>query len=146
MSKHVLLAQRFSFFYLQLVSSAGFLSLPSFVLKGQETIIDQIYRKIDADPWHFIWNYIARYIIDSISKICFFCFFKYAYRQISDSSRPFVRNKIVDCSDVVGTSPVGAAQSTFSFSTWHQALIDCSKTTTIRDVNHIKYVFWCGLY
>ena len=40
-----------------------------------------------------------------------------AYRQTSNTSRIFVGNKIVDHSDAVGASPVGAATSTSSFST-----------------------------
>ena len=39
------------------------------------------------------------------------------YRQVSNIRRPLVGNKIVDHSDVVGASPVGAAPTTSSFST-----------------------------
>ena len=39
------------------------------------------------------------------------------YRKTSNISRTFVGNKIVDNSDVVGASPVGAAPTTSSFST-----------------------------
>ena len=40
------------------------------------------------------------------------------YRQVSNISRTFVGNKIVDHSDAVGASPVGAAPpTTSSFST-----------------------------
>ena len=39
------------------------------------------------------------------------------YRKTSGISRAFVGNKIVDNSDVVGASPVGAAPTTSSFST-----------------------------
>ena len=39
------------------------------------------------------------------------------YRQISNISHALVGNKIVDYSDVVGASPVGAAPTTSSFST-----------------------------
>ena len=39
------------------------------------------------------------------------------YRKTSHISRTFVGNKIVDNSDVVGASPVGAAPTTSSFST-----------------------------
>ena len=39
------------------------------------------------------------------------------YRQVSYIRRTLVGNKIVDHSDVVGTSPVGAAPTTSSFST-----------------------------
>ena len=40
-----------------------------------------------------------------------------AYRQVSNISRTLVGNKIVDNSDVVGASPVGAAPTTSSLST-----------------------------
>ena len=39
------------------------------------------------------------------------------YRQVSNISRTLVGNKIVDHSDVVGASPVGAAPTTSSSST-----------------------------
>ena len=39
------------------------------------------------------------------------------YRQVSNISRTLVGNKIIDHSDVVGASPVGAAPTTSSFST-----------------------------
>ena len=41
----------------------------------------------------------------------------YTYRQVSNISPTPVGNKIVDHSDVVGASPVGAAPTTSSFST-----------------------------
>ena len=42
------------------------------------------------------------------------------YRQIFNIRRTLVGNKIVDHSDVVGASPVGAAPTTSSFSSWLQ--------------------------
>ena len=42
---------------------------------------------------------------------------KWQYRQVSNISRTLVSNRIVDHSDVVGASPVGAAPTTSSFST-----------------------------
>ena len=39
------------------------------------------------------------------------------YRQVSNISGTLVGNNIVDHSDVVGASPVGAAPTTSSFST-----------------------------
>ena len=39
------------------------------------------------------------------------------YRQTSNISHTCVGNKIVDHSDVVGASPIGAAPTTSSFST-----------------------------
>ena len=41
----------------------------------------------------------------------------FTYRQVSNIRRTLVGNQIVDHSDVVGTSPVGAAPTTASFST-----------------------------
>ena len=43
------------------------------------------------------------------------------YRKISNIRRTLVGNKIVDHSDVVGASPVGAAPTTSSFSNWYLA-------------------------
>ena len=43
--------------------------------------------------------------------------FNYSYRKVSNINHTFVGNKIVDRSDVVGASPVGAAPTTSSFST-----------------------------
>ena len=42
---------------------------------------------------------------------------EYNYRQVSSIRRTLVGNKIVDNSDVVGASPVGAAPTTSSLST-----------------------------
>ena len=42
---------------------------------------------------------------------------KKSYRKVSNTRRTPVGNKIVDHSDVVGASPVGAAPTTSSFST-----------------------------
>ena len=42
---------------------------------------------------------------------------KAIYRQVSNIRRTLEGNKIVDHSDVVGASPVGAAPTTSSFST-----------------------------
>ena len=52
----------------------------------------------------------------------------WTYHQTSNKSRTSVSNKIVDHSDVVGASPVGAAPTTSSLSTWHLALMDKAKT------------------
>ena len=42
---------------------------------------------------------------------------KIEYRQVSNISRTLVGNRIIDHSDVVGASPVGAAPTTSSLST-----------------------------
>ena len=41
----------------------------------------------------------------------------YTYRKVSNIRRTLVGNEIVDHSDVIGASPVGAAPTTSSFST-----------------------------
>ena len=41
---------------------------------------------------------------------------QYTYRQVSNIRRTLIGNKIIDHSDVVGASPVGAAPTTSSFS------------------------------
>ena len=58
---------------------------------------------------------------------------QWIYRQTSNTSRTLVGNKIVDHSDLVGTSPVGTAPTTSSFSTEHLASTDWAKTTATRD-------------
>ena len=51
----------------------------------------------------------------------------YIYSQVSDLRRTLVGNKIVDHSDVVRASPVGAAPTTSSFSTWTPGFIGLGK-------------------
>ena len=52
----------------------------------------------------------------------------FTYRKTSNISRTSVFNEIVDSSDVVGASPVGAAPTTSSFSSEHLASMDWTKT------------------
>ena len=55
---------------------------------------------------------------DSFSSTSYQCVYKSKeYRQVSNIRRTLVGNKIVDNSDVVGASPVGAAPTTSSLST-----------------------------
>ena len=68
------------------------------------------------------------------------------YRQVSNIRRTLVGNTIVDHSDVVGESPVGAAPTTSSFSTSHLASLDCAKTIARRDEKHLSLGIWCILY
>ena len=55
--------------------------------------------------------------------------FQVMYRQVSDISGTLVGNQIIDHSNVVGASPVGAAPTTSSFSTKQLASLDWTKTT-----------------
>ena len=56
------------------------------------------------------WTVVSYAVVDVESKDIY-------YRQVSNIRRSLVGNKIVDHSDVVGASPVGAAPTTSSFST-----------------------------
>ena len=53
----------------------------------------------------------------SVSYIVSYVIYIYIYRQVSNIRRTLVGNKIVDNSDVVGASPVGAAPTSSSLST-----------------------------
>ena len=66
-----------------------------------------------------------------------------SYCQTSDIRRTWVGNKIVDHSDVVGASPVGAAPTTSSWSTWHLASMGWPKATARREDNHLSFWIWC---
>ena len=57
----------------------------------------------------------------------------YIFRKVSNMRFTLVGNKIVDHSDVLGASLVGAAPTTSSFSTQHVASMDWAKTTARRD-------------
>ena len=68
------------------------------------------------------------------------------YRETSNIRCTLVGNKIVDHSDVVGASPVGAAPTTSSFSTWHLASGDSAKTAAWQYENLSSVWDWCDLY
>ena len=68
------------------------------------------------------------------------------YHQTSKERHTLVDNKIVDHSDVVGASPVGAAPTTSSFWTQHLASMDWAKITARRGKKHLNFGFGCDLY
>ena len=68
------------------------------------------------------------------------------YRKTSNISRTLVGNKVVDNSDVVGASPVGAAPTTSSFSIQHLASMDWVKTNARGYKKHLNFGIWCDLY
>ena len=78
-------------------------------LLSVDDIRKMLLASINLTPAFF--NYVQRYFYftDNLSKS--------TYRQVSNIRRNLVGNKIVDHSDVVGASPVGAAPTTSSFST-----------------------------
>ena len=75
-----------------------------------------------------------------------YCGSNFIYRKVSNISHTLVGTKIVDQSDVVGASPVGATPNTSSFSTYHLALRDWTKTTARRDEKHLCLGIGCVLY
>ena len=66
------------------------------------------------------------------------------YPQTSNISDTSVGNKIVDHSDAVGASPVGAAPTTSSLSPQHLASMDWAKTTARCDEKHSSFGIWCA--
>ena len=68
------------------------------------------------------------------------------YRETSNIRRTLVGNKIVDHSDIVGASPVGAAPTTSSISTKHLVPRDSAKTAVRQYDNLLCAGIWCTLY
>ena len=68
------------------------------------------------------------------------------YRKTSNIRRTLVVNNIVNHSDVVGASSVGAAPTTSSFSTWHLASRDSAKKAARQYENLLSVGIWCVLY
>ena len=95
-----------------------------------------------------LWNKMtwAQFHWDSTKALHLHMNTRRDYRQVSNIRRTFVGNKIVDHSDVVGASPVGAAPTTSSFSTKHLALLDWAKTTARLGKEQLSLVIWCVLY
>ena len=87
-----------------------------------------------------------------ISQIVFFynvplCSpFPLTYHQTSNIRRTWVGSTIVDHSNVVAASPVGAASTTSSFFTSHLASMEWAKTTARQDEKHLNLGIWCNLY
>ena len=96
-----------------MISKPVWISKPSFLVK--ELSLSYIYngnlytnRTTIIEPsFRWLWNH---------TPFCPHCVF-FKYRQVSNIRLTLVGNKIVDHSDVVGASPVGAAPTTSSLST-----------------------------
>ena len=85
-------------------------------------------------------------IIFKLHCVMKFSIWKYMYRKTSNISCTLVGNKIVDHSDVVGASSVGAAPTTSSFSTWYLASRDSAKKVARQYENLLSVGIWCALY
>ena len=72
--------------------------------------------------------------------------YNWAYRKTSNIRRTLVGNKIVDHSDAVGASHVGAAPTTSSSSTWHLASRDSANKVARQYENLLSVGIWCVLY
>ena len=70
---------------------------------------------------------------------------KNTYCQTYNIRRTSVDNKHVDHSDAVGASPLGAAPTTSSFSTYHLASVDWAETAARRDEKHLRAEIWFWL-
>ena len=94
--------------------------------------------------WRLDLEYDARIIIPVMvaNSICLV----QKYRQTSNKSGTLVGNKIVDHSDVVRASPVGAAPTTSSFQINRLTSMDWAKTTARRNENYFSLRIWCCLY
>ena len=100
-----------------------------YILPGEETWSLGIlinWRENAAGSKHPLTYVLLRVLIkiDMLKKITYICILYHfatmrlcKYRKTFGISRALVGNKIVDNSDVVGASPVGAAPTTSSFST-----------------------------
>ena len=71
---------------------------------------------------------------------------KLIYCQVSNIRGTLVGNKIVDHSDLVGASLVGAAPTISSFWTWHLAQGEWAKKAAIWDEKYLSFGIWCVLY
>ena len=86
------------------------------VLLQTKTVMWKIHHQELKDiDWKVFYSSI--YIYFSNTTFCMSHPLINIYRQVSNIRRTLVGNKIVDHSDVVGASPVGAAPTTSSFST-----------------------------
>ena len=65
---------------------------------------------------------------------------KYVTPAFLFTAKPLILGyKLVDHSDVFGASPVGAAPTTSSFSTYHLPSMDWAKTIARRDEKHLSF-------
>ena len=91
------------------------------------------------------WDPYIKKDISALRRVALYVTGDY-YRKTSNISRTLLGNKIVDNSDVVGASPVGAAPTTSSFSTKHLAPMDWARTIARRYKKHLSFGIWCDLY
>ena len=69
--------------------------------------------------------------------------FCWHYHHTTNISRTLLGNEMVDHSDEIGASPVGAALTTSSFLAEHLAAMIWANTTARRDEKHLSFLIWC---
>ena len=94
----------------------------------------------DRMSHHILHKAITSTIVNNVSH------FLECYHKTSNIRCILGGNKNVDHSDVVGVSPVGAAPTTSSLSTWHLASRDSAKKATRQYKNLLSVGIWCILY
>ena len=106
-------------------------------------LLDKYFQSTSGAPWKLneliqrLRSWLQYHRLPNASQI---------YRKVSNISRNLVGNEIIDHSDVVGASPVGAAPTTSSFSTKHLVSMDWAKTTTRRDEQYLCLGIQCVVY
>ena len=121
------------------------------VIFGNGLMVHQNYKADLLSDFKIVWWTPLRHLKPEIpggggnDVLLFCCVGKDEYLQTSNISRT-LGNKIVDHSDVLRASPVGAAPTTSSFSTEHLASIDCVKTAAGRGEKNWNFGVWCHLY
>ena len=78
--------------------------------------LDSIYFKSGTFVWALVLDMLTYWTQNTTLRLVLNCAI-FTYRQTTNISRTSVDNEIVDDSDVVGASPVGAAPTISSFST-----------------------------
>ena len=68
------------------------------------------------------------------------------YCQTSNLSHTLLGNKTAGHSDIAGESPVGAAPTTSSFSTYHLSWMGWAKANAKQEENHLSFGIWCIFY
>ena len=96
--------------------------------------------KLSQRPDAFWFNSNWLKLESEYKNIQYLKMFSVNYCQISNIRRSLVANNIVDHSDVVGASPVGAAPTTSSFSTQQLGLIDWAKGNSKTRLK--SFMFW----
>ena len=107
-NKSLLLKVSLFYFQASLAGPSEYEELQAFTYAHADSRFSNQLRRISRDIFDHLWQHIGKLL--NMLK----CYLQ--YRQTSNIRRTFVGKIIVDNSDVVGASPVGAAPTTSSLS------------------------------